>query len=319
MGAGVHAPGRCSDRSRCKDGDDTREPYTVLYTQILCHAHAYRAFQNAKSQGFVDQDAVLGIVLNTDWGEPGTSSKEDAEAAERFLEFQAAMYFDPLYFGEYPKSLIDGVGDRLPRFSEEQRALVKGAHDGVYFLNFYTGQYVTHNSNGVGCGYNCDAQIDHGSISPDGKLIGYPCKANTWLHRVPYGFRNTMKWIHERYNGIEIRVTENGWGGPDGSDLNEMLNDGDRCEYYRQYIGNMSLAHHEDGVNVRGYFAWSLMDNFEWADGYTTRFGLTWVNYTTQERIPKQSYYWFQRVATLKELPKDGVLPSCDMFSSRLS
>jgi len=314
MNTGAHAPGRCSDRSHCENGDDTTEPYKVLYTQILAHAYAFRAFNNAKQAGDVRSDAVLGIVLNCDWAEPASNSQEDILAAERFLEYQAAMYFDPIFTGEYPQSLIDGVGARLPRFDDEQKALIKGAHNGVYFMNFYTGQFVWNNEEQNGCGYNCDARIHHGSISPSGAVIGYPCKANTWLYRVPYGLRNMLKWVHNRYDGIEIRITENGWGDPDTDELNDMLNDSDRCEYYREYIGNMSLAHHEDGVNLKGYFAWSLMDNFEWADGYTTRFGLTYVNYTTQERIPKQSYYWFQQVARLKELPQDGVLPACQQF-----
>jgi hypothetical protein len=72
------------------------------------------------------------------------------------------------------------------------------------------------------------------------------------------------------------------------------LNDIDRCNYYREYIGNVSLAITEDNVKVGGYFAWSLMDNFEWADGYTTRFGVTYVNYETQERTPKYSFEYLR-------------------------
>jgi len=89
---------------------------------------------------------------------------------------------------------------------------------------------------------------------------------------------------------MKIVVTENGWGDPDNTIEGGALNDVDRCNYYREYIGNISLAVSEDGVDVAGYFAWSLMDNFEWADGYTTRFGLTFVNYETQERTTKYSF-----------------------------
>jgi len=78
---------------------------------------------------------------------------------------------------------------------------------------------------------------------------------------------------------MTLIVTENGWGDPNMTIAEGALNDTDRCNYYREYIGNVSLAATEDGVKVGGYFAWSLMDNFEWADGYTTRFGLTYVDY----------------------------------------
>jgi len=97
----------------------------------------------------------------------------------------------------------------------------------------------------------------------------------------PFGIRKMQQFIHERYANMTIYVTENGWGDQNLTIEEGALNDIDRCNYYREYIGNVSLAVHEDGVDVGGYFAWSLMDNFEWADGYTTRFGLTYVDYET--------------------------------------
>jgi len=103
-----------------------------------------------------------------------------------------------------------------------------------------------------------------------------------------------QQFIQNRYPDVQIIVTENGWGDPDTPDDKQaMVVDIDRCNYYREYIGNMSLAVHEDNVNVGGYYAWSVMDNFEWADGYTTRFGLTYVDYYTQKRETKMSYRWF--------------------------
>jgi len=111
---------------------------------------------------------------------------------------------------------------------------------------------------------------------------------------------------------MTIYVTENGWGDQNLTIEEGALNDIDRCNYYREYIGNVSLAVHEDGVDVGGYFAWSLMDNFEWADGYTTRFGLTYVDYETQVRTTKYSFQWLkENVFNLKSLPVDGVFPEC--------
>jgi len=312
QGSGAHAPGRCSDRSHCKEGDDLTEPYIVLHTQILAHAHAYRAFQEAQMQGDVSSDSVYGIVLNADWGEPLHDTAEDRAASDRYAEFQNGMYFDSIFHGDYPESLKSGVGDRLVPFTDDEKKLIRGSHTGVYFMNFYTAQYVSNYANNGGCGYECDVSIKRTHYDINGRPIGRQSTAATWLWSVGFGFRRMLNWISSRYGGIEIRVTENGWGDPDTpEDLNGMLNDINRCEYYRDYIGNMSLAVHRDGVNLKGYFAWSLMDNFEWADGYTTRFGLTYVNYTSQKRIPKMSYLWYKQVASLKELPSDGVLPMC--------
>jgi len=312
QGSGAHAPGRCSDRSQCKEGDDLTEPYIVLHSQILAHAHAYRAFQEAQMQGDVSSDSVYGIVLNADWGEPLHDNAEDRAASDRYAEFQNGMYFDSIFHGDYPESLKSGVGDRLVPFTDDEKKLIRGSHTGVYFMNFYTAQYVSNYANNGGCGYECDVSIKRTHYDLNGRPIGRQSTAATWLWSVGFGFRRMLNWISSRYGGIEIRVTENGWGDPDTpEDLNGMLNDINRCEYYRDYIGNMSLAVHQDGVNLKGYFAWSLMDNFEWADGYTTRFGLTYVNYTSQKRIPKMSYLWYKQVASLKELPSDGVLPTC--------
>jgi len=129
-------------------------------------------------------------------------------------------------------------------------------------------------------------------------LIG-PETQSFWLHPNPLGFRKLIKWLSDRYGGPTFYVTENGTSlkGENELPLEQLLDDEFRCEYFRGYIGALADAHTIDGVDVRGYSAWSLMDNFEWAEGYTTRFGVTFVDYKGgQKRYPKKSAYEISKI-----------------------
>jgi len=188
--------------------------------------------------------------------------------------------------------------------------LIKGSHDGIYFQNFYTSGYVTYSPiYPIYKGWNYDGDWEVTS-NKNGVLIGPKSKANDWLYMTPFGIRKMQKFIHDRYANMTIVVTENGWGDPDLTIAEGALVDIDRCNYYREYIGNVSLAATEDGVKVGGYFAWSLMDNFEWAEGYTTRFGMTFVDYKTQVRTPKNSFGWLRDNVFNQSAPSANY-PSC--------
>jgi beta-glucosidase len=104
---------------------------------------------------------------------------------------------------------------------------------------------------------------------------------SSWLLVYPQGLRGLLKWVDKRYNHTPVYVFENGVSVPGETSLpiEEAVHDTFRLNYYNDYISNMASAINEDGVDVRGYFAWSLMDNFEWADGYNVRFGMVYVDY----------------------------------------
>ena len=108
------------------------------------------------------------------------------------------------------------------------------------------------------------------------------------LHQQLLEFKN-------RYGNPPIYITENGCASPDVLDAEGKVSDPDRADYFRDYLSAASLAI-EDGVNLKGYFAWSLLDNFEWAEGYTQRFGIVYVDYPTQKRIPKDSFYFLKNI-----------------------
>ena len=128
--------------------------------------------------------------------------------------------------------------------------------------------------------WNTDSRTKGTKVGIDGKLIG-PRAESAWLYVYPKGMRGLLNWIDKRYNNSLIYVFENGVSVPNENQMKvaEAVHDNFRIDYYKGYIQNALDAITLDGVNLGGYFGWSLMDNFEWADGYSTRFGMTYVDY----------------------------------------
>ena len=122
------------------------------------------------------------------------------------------------------------------------------------------------------------------------KPAGVPLTPIGWPIN-PEAFRETLQTVHDSY-GLPIYVLENGYGSHDKPDQTGAVIDTDRIEFLRAYVGAMNTAA-RDGVDVRGYFVWSLLDNFEWEWGYANRFGLTYVDYPSLRRIPKSSFHWY--------------------------
>ena len=296
--AGIHAPGRCTGCSL--GGDSATEPYIVAHNVLRAHAKAVARYRLMKQISPTLLDGKIGITLNCDWAEPFTQSDDDKAAAERYLEFQLAWFADPVFFGKYPDSMVANVGERLPKFTPEEAAMLKGSWD-FFGLNHYTSTYVRKPDfpapkAGKGASWGEDSWTAQTATSLEGTLIG-PLADSGWLHVVPWGFRNMLNWVAERYGNPGIYVTENGCDVPNESQLplDQALQDDFRVNFYRDYIQNMALAM-MDGVSVKGYFAWSLLDNFEWADGYSKRFGLHYVDYTDGKmtRYKKASAKWYR-------------------------
>lgn len=305
---GSHAPGRCSDRDRCFGGDVQTEPYSAAKGLILAHARAFRAWEAAGRPG-----KGCGITLNGDWRIPATDSDEDKAAQTRSIEWQASIFADPIHFGKWPDSMVKAAGSRLPSWTSAEVELIKGAHDEYFFMNHYTTLFVRATEDD-GCGWSCDAAAETSGYNFEtGAPVGTP-SSNGWLFNYGPGLGLLMNWYHERYPGSKFLVTENGWGNASATVEDEARSDLERCNFYHDYIGNMSAIAAKNNIDVAAYYAWSMVDNYEWADGYSTRFGLTYVDYSTQERTPKMSLQWFKKYVTgLKQLPSDGEpLPACD-------
>lgn len=283
---GLFAPGHTSDRTKSAIGDSSREAWTVGHSLLIAHGASvklYREEFKPKNGG------IIGITLNGDAVYPwDPSDPKDVEAAERKLEFSISWFADPIYHGKYPDSMRKQLGDRLPTFTPEEVALVQGSND-FYGMNHYTANYIKHK----------DGEPDENDFlghletlfeSKAGENIG-PETQSFWLRPNPKGYYNLLVWLSKRYGNPPIFCTENGTSLKGENDLpkEEILDDEFRANYFRGYIAALADAV-KDGVDVRGYMAWSLMDNFEWAEGYETRFGVTYVDYEGgQKRYPKKS------------------------------
>ncbi|KAG6907815.1 hypothetical protein DXG01_007297 [Tephrocybe rancida] len=272
-GYGAFAPGRSSDRKRSLAGNSKTEPFmcvcfiviqtltlkrsvSVGHNLLLSHAFAVKLYRE-QFQG--KQKGSIGITLDCVWCIPYDENDGACiEAAQTAIDTRLGWFADPIYKGHYPASLAASLGDRLPKFTDAEIAVVKGSSD-FFGINTYTTSLVPFVSLHVQL-IVADAIFDD---------VQDP----------------------EEPMSTKANVTENGFPCKDKDThaAAEAVNDADRVEYYRDYTKALLEAVNVDGVDVRSYFAWSLLDNFEWAEGYTVRFGVTHVNYETQERTPKAS------------------------------
>ena len=223
---------------------------------------------------------------------------EDVEAAERALQFEIAWFADPVYgSGDYPPCMRKQLGDRLPYFTDEEKALVKGSSD-FYGMNSYTTFYVRHRDEAP------DINDHKGNItSHDTNKAGISRGAESatpWLRSNPGGFLALLHWIWNRYR-TPIYITENGTTAKGEDDWDPSsgfwLDDTFRQDFFEGYVGAVADAV-RSGVDIRSYFAWTFTDNWEWAAGFTDRFGGSWVDYNSPEktRYPKKSAFELGRI-----------------------
>ncbi|XP_062105138.1 beta-glucosidase 42 [Humulus lupulus] len=283
---GVFAPGRYEQAST--------EPYLASHHQLLAHAAAYSVYQSKFKE---KQGGKVGLVVDCEWSEPNSDKIEDQTAAARRLDFQIGWYLHPIFYGDYPESMREKIGEQLPKFTEEEKNLLRNSVDYIG-LNHYTTRLISHaKDSSAESDYYGAQEMERIVEWEGGETIGEKA-ASEWLYVVPWGIRKVINYVVKTYNNPTIFITENGMDDEENkaAQLHEMLDDKLRVTYFKGYLAGVAQAI-KDGADVRGYFAWSLLDNFEWAMGYTKRFGIVYVDYNNNRltRHPKSSAYWFLR------------------------
>ncbi|XP_051565152.1 lactase/phlorizin hydrolase-like [Myxocyprinus asiaticus] len=282
-------------------------PYIVAHNLLKAHAEAWHLYDDKYR---TKHGGIVGITINSDWAEPRNPYKqEDVDAAIRIIQFQIGWFAHPVFNGDYSdlmkniireRSLAAGLPEsRLPEFTPAEVARIKGTHD--YFgFNHYT-TVLAYNFDYKNL-QHYDADRGAGTVTDRTWLDS----GSFWLKVTPPGFRKILKFIKDEYGDPPVYITENGVSERGPTDLNDVH----RIHYFENYINQALKAYLLDGVDIRGYAAWTLMDNFEWATGYDDKFGLFYVNRSdpTLPRIPKKSVWHYATIANCNGFidPREG-------------
>lgn len=283
--SGVHAPGRT----------DPVAALRAAHHLNLGHGKAVQALRSA-----LPSDAQVSITLNVHHVRPLTGSAEDADAARRIDALANRVFTGPLLGGEYPADLLRDTA-RLTDWSFVRDGDTEVIRQPLDFLgvNYYTPTVVSAATGDAG--HNSDG---HGNSAHS----PWPGADNVAFH-LPPGDTTAMGWavdpsglydlllrLARDFPDLPLVITENGAAFDDYVSPEGEVRDPDRIAYLR---GHLTAVHRaiEAGVDVRGYFLWSLLDNFEWGYGYSKRFGTVYVDYPTGKRIPKDSAHWYAKVA----------------------
>ena len=230
--------------------------------------------------------AEIGIALNPNWVEPASDSAADAEAADRHLAIQQRWFADPLFGRPYPEIAVRAHRDagHLPDEIITDRPPIAGGTLDFLGLNYYTREVIA-----------ADPGAPFG-LRPAPRPDVQRTTMGWEVH--PAGLLKVLDWLRTTYAPREIMITENGSAFPEPAPAADadMVDDPERTRFLADHLAVAAQAI-DEGIPLTGYYAWSLLDNYEWAEGYAQRFGIVHVDYPTQRRIVKRSGRLYQAVA----------------------
>lgn len=265
---GIHAPGM-------KDREAT---HRVIHHQNLAHGLAMKAFSDGGYLG------AIGITLNLGTPKPLTDNPRDIEAADRAADLNSRMFLDPVIGLGYPQRYLDTFPEAPLPIESGDMDIIAGSKLDFLGINYYTEETVKWD----------DSTPEHLISVP----TNLPKTAMDW-DITPEGFLRLLQWTHKKTGDTPIYITENGSAWHDTVTLQQdgtkAVHDPQRIDYLEKHLDTCLRAIAE-GIPVSGYYAWCNMDNFEWAYGYSRRFGIIYCDFKTQERIPKDSFYRYQEI-----------------------
>jgi beta-glucosidase len=264
---GTHAPGLKLPPGRF---NQTR------HHAVLGHGLAVQAIRAKAKSG-----TRVGLAENMTICVPVLETAQHIEASTQAAREMNAPYMTVIQEGKYTDAYLAEAGADAPKFTPEDLKIISSPLD-FAGINIYTPTYVRADNSSAG----------FAAVPPP---KSYPHMASSWLNIGPEALYWGPRHVAKIWNVKEIYITENGCSSSDIPAADGIVYDTDRVMYLRNYLSQLQRAT-SDGIPVKGYFLWSLMDNFEWADGYTNRFGLHYVDYATQKRTPKLSAAFYREV-----------------------
>ena len=242
---------------------------------LLSHGEVARRF---RAQG---RPGRIGITLDLTVVRPGRDRDEDRAAAQRLDGHHNRWFLEPLFRGAYPADMLEFYEQRFGPLDAIQPGDLETIAQPLDFLgvNFYRPNVVTAEENGSVLGLR-DVPLDGETTA-----MGWPV--------VPAALEELLVGIGRDYGGVPLLITENGAAFVDRLDGGDVVEDPQRVAYIEGHLAAIERAI-AAGVDVRGYYVWSLLDNFEWEHGYSQRFGIVYVDFATQRRIPKRSALWYR-------------------------
>jgi len=252
----------------------------AAHNSLLAHGRAAQAVRSVSPGG-----AKVGTAFVMSPSIPMTDSAADVDASrQRTFGIHARdvynhlVWMEPVVEGEYPEALREFYGHDMPEIRSGDMETIRQPLD-FLGVNIYSGRLAR--------------AVEGGRTEQVAFPAGFPVTAFKWPV-TPAALYWGPKLLWERYH-LPIMITENGMSGSDWVALDGKVHDPQRIDFLNRYLRELRRAA-DDGADIRGYFLWSLLDNFEWAQGYTERFGITHVDYTTQKRTLKDSAYWYAGV-----------------------
>lgn len=262
---GAHAPGH----------SNLFEAPLAAHNLMRAHGAAVQAY---RAEGKHD----VGIVVNIEPKYPASDRPDDVAATHRAEAYMNRQYLDAIFFGKYPDEMREIFGEAWPVHSDADMTLIRQPIDWLG-LNYYT--------RAVTCNDPLALPVRAGRVQQERQTH---TEMNWEVY--PDGLTDTLTWVRDRYGSVPLYVTENGSAFYDPPTVDdETLNDPLRVAYLRAHLAAVGRAI-AAGVDVRGYYAWSLLDNFEWSQGYSKRFGIVHVDFHTQRRTPKASARFYADV-----------------------
>ncbi|MCA1580868.1 MAG: beta-glucosidase [Acidobacteria bacterium] len=247
----------------------------VSHNLLRAHGAAVQAYRALSSR------PAVGIVVNIEPKYPASSNPEDLAATRRADAYMNRQYLDPVFLGRYPEELPEIFGQAWPDFPSSDFDAIRSPLD-FLGVNYYTRGVMRADA----------AYVPLRSVRVRQKQHAH---TETQWEVYPEGLADVLRWVRKSYGNFPLYVTENGAAFYDPPSVGASARDPLRVQYLREHLRAAGRAM-ADGVDLRGYFAWSLLDNFEWSHGYSKRFGIVHVDYATQKRTPKQSARFYTKV-----------------------